>query len=194
MLCPGCGFENENDNKFCNMCGMAQKKKKKQDIPPAEREQVSLDNLSFDDFNLDTSSGSNSIDLDLSTDTAAPTDSSSDFNFDLSLGIDKILDMIGDTKIIGVLITHAHFDHVGALDDLLKEYNVPIYYHNINKELNYEKLIDVKEQEYKIDNFIFSVIYTPGHRNDSVTYLFKDTMFTGDFLFHLSKNHINFSH
>ena len=23
MLCPGCGFENENDNKFCNMCGMA---------------------------------------------------------------------------------------------------------------------------------------------------------------------------
>ena len=22
MQCPGCGFENEKDNKFCNMCGM----------------------------------------------------------------------------------------------------------------------------------------------------------------------------
>jgi hypothetical protein len=89
MLCPGCGFENENDNKFCNMCGMALPSEEKQDIPPAEREQVSIDNLSFDDFNLDTSSGSNSIDLDLSADTAAPTDSSSDFNFDLSANSEK---------------------------------------------------------------------------------------------------------
>lgn len=97
--------------------------------------------------------------------------------------IDKILDMIGDTKIIGILITHAHFDHIGALDELLKVYDVPVYYHNINNELEYKDLVDVKEQEYKTDNFIFNVIYTPGHRNDSVTYYFNDIMFTGDFLF-----------
>ena len=96
--------------------------------------------------------------------------------------IDKILDMIGDTKIIGILITHAHFDHIGALDDLLKVYDVPVYYHNINNELN-KNIIDIKEQEYITDNFIFNVIYTPGHRNDSVTYCFNDIMFTGDFLF-----------
>lgn len=100
--------------------------------------------------------------------------------------IDKILDMIGDTKIVGILITHAHFDHIGALNDLINKYKVPIYYHNINSELKYDTLVDVKEQEYKIDDFNFKVIYTPGHRNDSVSYYFKDIMFTGDFLFHLS--------
>lgn len=100
--------------------------------------------------------------------------------------IDKIINMIGDTNIIGILITHAHFDHVGALDELLKKYDVPVYYHNVNSELNYKNLIDVKEQEYKIDNMSFKVIYTPGHRNDSVTYQFNDIMFTGDFIFYLS--------
>ena len=100
--------------------------------------------------------------------------------------IDKILNMIGDTDIVGILITHAHFDHIGALDDLVKHFDVPIYYHNINNELTYEKLIDVKEQEYEIDNFIFKVLYTPGHRNDSVTYFIGNNMFTGDFIFRLS--------
>lgn len=96
--------------------------------------------------------------------------------------IDKILDMIGNTKIVGILITHAHFDHIGALDDLLDKYDVPVYYHNVNKELN-RNVIDVEEKEYNIENFSFNVIYTPGHRNDSVSYLFNNTMFTGDFLF-----------
>ena len=96
--------------------------------------------------------------------------------------INKILDMIGNTSIEGILITHAHFDHIGALDELLKKYDVPVYYHNVNNELQ-KNIINVDEKEYKIDSFSFNVIYTPGHRNDSVTYQFNDIMFTGDFLF-----------
>lgn len=100
---------------------------------------------------------------------------------------DKISSEINELKldVIGVLITHAHFDHVGALADTLNKYYVPLYYHNINNEIMYDKLINIKEEEYILDDFKFKVIYTPGHRNDAVTYYFyeENIMITGDFLF-----------
>lgn len=99
----------------------------------------------------------------------------------------KIIDYIecNKLKLNAVLITHAHFDHIGALSDLIEKYNCDVYYHNVNNEIYYTKLIDVFEKEYTVDSFKFKVIYTPGHRNDSVTYYFYDNniMFTGDFLF-----------
>lgn len=99
----------------------------------------------------------------------------------------KILSRIEELnlEVIGVLVTHAHFDHVGALNPILDKYNVNLYYHNINDEIHYNKLINVEEKEYVCDNFEFKVIYTKGHRNDSVTYYFyeENLMFTGDFLF-----------
>lgn len=100
---------------------------------------------------------------------------------------EKIISRIEKLKlnVLGILITHDHFDHVGALINILNIYNVPVYYHNINNEIDYDKLIDIKEERYIIDEFKFEVIFTPGHRNDSVTYYFYDEniMFTGDFLF-----------
>ena len=104
--------------------------------------------------------------------------------------IDKILSKIKqeNLELIAILITHAHFDHVGALSDLLDIYKVPIYYNNVNNEIKYEKLINIKEEKYSIDSFSFKVIFTSGHRNDLVTYYFYNDgiMFTGDFLFKLS--------
>lgn len=100
---------------------------------------------------------------------------------------EKIISRIEKLKlnVIGVLITHAHFDHVGALNDILDRYNVPVYYHNVNNEIEYNKLINVKEEKYILGEFKFDIIFTPGHRNDSVTYYFyeENIMFTGDFLF-----------
>lgn len=87
---------------------------------------------------------------------------------------DKIIAKVGNLNVLGIIITHYHFDHVGALKDLLQKYNVSVY--DIN---------NLEEKEYKINDFLFDVIYTKGHHNTCITIYFKDEkkMFTGDFLF-----------
>ena len=88
-------------------------------------------------------------------------------------------------NLLAILITHAHFDHIGALNDIVNKYKVPVYYNNVNNEIRYDKLINVEEKEYRINDLRFKVIYTKGHRNDLVTYYFYDEniMFVGDFIF-----------
>ncbi len=83
----------------------------------------------------------------------------------------KIKEIIGDKEVVGVIITHHHFDHVGALK----------YF---NKDLILDRN-NLEEKEYNIDNFKFEVIYTPGHKDDLITIYFKKEkiMFTGDFIF-----------
>lgn len=90
----------------------------------------------------------------------------------------KIKKELGSLKLEGVLLTHKHFDHIGALNELLQDYNTLVY----SKD-------NLKEGVINIDSFKFEVIYTPGHTMDSVTYYFESDkmMFTGDFLF---KNNI----
>lgn len=98
--------------------------------------------------------------------------------------LDKIIKN-NEYNLLAVLITHAHFDHIGALKELLNKYKVEVYYNNINNEIEYNKLINVEEKTYNINDFKFQVIKTPGHRNDLVTYYFYEdnAMFTGDFIF-----------
>lgn len=85
-----------------------------------------------------------------------------------------IKDKISNNQVIGVLLTHNHFDHIGALDNIVNDYGVTVYSHK-----------NLKEGKNKINNFNFSVIYTPGHTSDSICFYFdrEKVMFTGDFLF-----------
>lgn len=85
----------------------------------------------------------------------------------------KIKENIENKEVIAIFITHYHFDHIGALQEAFKTYNVPIF--------------DYKKEEgiYSINPFTFEIIRTKGHSKDSITFYFEKEkmMFCGDFIF-----------
>jgi len=86
----------------------------------------------------------------------------------------KITKLIGDRNVCGIVITHHHPDHDGAVAELLEKYNSTVYdRYNLSEGIN------------KIMPFVFEVIYTPGHKEDLITLYFKEekVMFCGDFIF-----------
>ena len=86
----------------------------------------------------------------------------------------KIKEAIGEDKVLGVLITHSHFDHIGALRNFLTKRSIKIF-----------KRSNLEEKEYTIGPFTFNCIHTPGHSKDSVTFYFEQerVMFIGDMIF-----------
>ncbi len=85
-----------------------------------------------------------------------------------------IQEKIGDNKVLGVLITHSHFDHIGALRKFLTKRGVKIF-----------KKSSTGEQTYSVGPFNFKVISTPGHSSDCISFYFEEekVMFVGDFIF-----------
>lgn len=86
---------------------------------------------------------------------------------------DKIISEVNG-EVVGIIITHHHFDHVGAMEEIKNYYKVNVYDYSNLKENN------------KIDNFDFKMIRTPGHTDDSITIYFEKEkiMFVGDFIFY----------
>lgn len=86
---------------------------------------------------------------------------------------DKIISEVNG-EVVGIIITHHHFDHVGAMEEIKNYYKVNVYDYSNLKENN------------KIDNFEFKMVRTPGHTDDSITIYFEKEkiMFVGDFIFY----------
>ncbi len=87
----------------------------------------------------------------------------------------RIIEFCKDLNVVGVLLTHSHFDHIGALDEVCENFNVTC-------------------NNFNFDNFNLEVIETPGHFFDSKTLYFKtdEVMFTGDFLFEDTFGRVDF--
>jgi len=107
-------------------------------------------------------------------------------------------------KLVGIYLTHGHFDHVMAVGEIQMSFNVPV---NINRKdqflidrveetahhfLNHTPIVIkpqliqyIKQGNIQISHFKFQVIQTPGHTPGSVCFYFADEkiIFTGDTLF-----------
>ncbi len=83
----------------------------------------------------------------------------------------KIAKVINHRIIDGVVITHHHFDHVGAI--------------SFFKDANIFDSNNMMEGINTIGLFTFEVLYTPGHKEDAISLYFKDDkcIFVGDFIF-----------
>ena len=86
-----------------------------------------------------------------------------------------------DLKLVKVIDTHIHADHITALNELNKRTNCT----RIMGEKSKSEVIDLKVKEndkIDIDKINLKAIYTPGHTDCSYSFLMKDRVFTGDTL------------
>jgi glyoxylase-like metal-dependent hydrolase (beta-lactamase superfamily II) len=108
-------------------------------------------------------------------------------------------------KPTAILLTHAHFDHIGAVDVVRDFYQIPVYLHEEeeewlgNPQLNGSKFFKMqeplrvkpadyilkREEAFKLGDFEFFVYETPGHSPGSVSFYFEKEGFvvSGDALF-----------
>ncbi len=118
------------------------------------------------------------------------------------LALDEALAADG-SELIGVLLTHAHVDHVLGLNQVLQKHQVPVHLNHTDLYLweNFESQSamfgirtggfsftpePLEEQNgFEIGPFSMDVLYTPGHSPDHVSLYFPDEeqVIAGDALF-----------
>ena len=94
-------------------------------------------------------------------------------------------------EITAVLLTHGHFDHVGAVRELAAEAGCPVYLNQAELSMPPQMTAGplFYTNTYGEGDFVeaaglsFKVLHTPGHTPGSVCLLCENAMFSGDTLF-----------
>ena len=92
----------------------------------------------------------------------------------------KVLEKL-DLKLVKVIDTHIHADHITGLNELNKRTSCT----RIMGEKSKSEVIDLRikdSEKINVENIELKAIYTPGHTDCSYSYLMNDRVFTGDTL------------
>ena len=106
----------------------------------------------------------------------------------------KILERIRDKNVKLILLTHGHFDHTGAVEDVMKQTGATVCMNrrDVRKaitEMGFKYAppkgtVFFKEGDsFTVGTLVFEVIETPGHSEGSVVFRCGEALFTGDTLF-----------
>lgn len=105
---------------------------------------------------------------------------------------EAIVQQVGGRKVRAILLTHAHDDHIKAVQDVAAAVNAQVYLHSDDMML-WERVFPSVDPDHEVsDGDIFEVadsrleaIHTPGHSPGSTCYYLEShgAVFTGDTLF-----------
>ncbi|MCM3268398.1 MBL fold metallo-hydrolase [Paenibacillus elgii] len=129
------------------------------------------------------------------------------FVIDPGMNPQPLLKRIEGMEIEAIVLTHAHFDHIGGVEAVRRLKGCPVYLHDAeadwltnpkrNGSVMWPELggpITTDPAEYALDDgqklkllgLVFQVLHTPGHSPGSVSLLYGNHLFGGDVLFRLS--------
>jgi hydroxyacylglutathione hydrolase len=119
----------------------------------------------------------------------------------------SLIRRLADLEVEAILLTHAHFDHIGGVDEIRKLKGCPVYLHDLEADWltdakkngsarwsDVTSPITTEAAEFALDEgqfleFLgcsFKVMHTPGHSPGSVSFLWDNHLFSGDVLFKMS--------
>ena len=111
---------------------------------------------------------------------------------DAAHNAEAILAAVGDRRVVAIVCTHAHNDHVNAVADLVAATHAPVRLHPddtmlwavVNEGIEFLPLRDGEEIE--VGGVVAQVLHTPGHSPGGICLRVEalGALFSGDTLFH----------